>query len=116
MIANIETSKTLKILTQESNPKQQTGKQQEYESKIYELNLQLTQETRESTEIHLTVSNLFNLINRLPEIFTSSNSTEKNQILKYLISKSLQSGRKAELYFNKPFVFLYNYAESQHWL
>lgn len=92
-----------------------TKKQQEYESKIYELNLQLTQETKETTDLHLTVSSLFNLINRLPEIFKSSNSTEKNQILKYLISNSLQTGQKAEFNLKKPFLFLYNNVENQHW-
>ncbi len=92
-----------------------TKKQQEYESKIYELNLELSHETRESTDLHLTVSSLFNLINRLPEVFKSSNSHEKNQILKYLISNSLQTGQKAEFNLKKPFLFLYKNADKQHW-
>ncbi len=64
-------------------------KSNEYESKVYKLNLQLTQETRGSSELHLTVQSIFNLVNRLPEIFKSSNNTEKNQILKYILSNSL---------------------------
>ena len=92
-----------------------TEKDKELESKIYELNLQLTQETKETTDLHLTVSSLFNLINRLPEIFKSSNSTEKNQILKYLISNSLQTGQKAEFNLKKPFLFLYQNQSNQCW-
>ena len=50
---------------------------------------------------------MFSLINRLPEVFKSSNNEEKNKILKYLISNSLQTGNKADIYLKKPFVFLY---------
>ncbi len=92
-----------------------TKKSQELESKIYELNLQLRQKTNENAELHLTASSLFNLINRLPEVFKSSNPQEKNQILKYLISNSLQTGEKAEFNLKKPFLFLFNNAENQHW-
>lgn len=74
-----------------------TEKDKELESKIYELNLQLTQETRESTEIHLTVSNLFNLINRLPEIFKSSNSAEKIKSLNILFQTPFKQGKKLNL-------------------
>ncbi len=79
------------------------------------MNLQLTQKTRESTEVHLTVKSLFDLINRLPEIFKSSNSAEKNQILKYLISNSLQTGQKADLNLKKLFLFLLNNQSNQCW-
>ncbi|MEI6728638.1 MAG: hypothetical protein WCK98_03260 [bacterium] len=44
-------------------------KRNELETKIYELNLELTKLTRENTELHLTVEMMFSLINRLPEIF-----------------------------------------------
>lgn len=91
-------------------------KRDELESKIYELNIEQTKLTRESTEIHLGVEMMFSLIKRLPEIFKSSNTSEKNQILKYLISNSTQSGQKVDLNVKKPFLFLYNNAESQHWL
>jgi hypothetical protein len=92
-----------------------TKKQAEYESKIYELRLKQTQETRESTELHLTVESLFNLVNRLPEIFRSSNTEEKNKILTYLISNSLQEGAKADLNLQKPFIYLYQKQGVQHW-
>jgi hypothetical protein len=45
---------------------------------VYELNLQLTKETKETSELHLTIESMFSLINKLPEIFKSWNSTEKN--------------------------------------
>ena len=82
---------------------------------MYELRLQLTGETKQTTDLHLTVESMFSLINRLPEIFKSSNNEEKNKILKYLISNSLQTGQKAELYLKKPFVFLYKKQDVQAW-
>jgi site-specific DNA recombinase len=90
-------------------------KRKELETKIYELDLELTKETRESTELHLTVEMMFSLINRLPEIFKSSNTAQKNQILKYLISNSTQTGSKVDLNLKKPFMFLYQNQESQAW-
>lgn len=93
-----------------------TKMDQELESKIYELNLEQTKETRENSELHLTVANLFNLTKRLPEVFKSSKPEEKNQILKFLISNSLQTGQKAELNLAKPFSFLYKNQQSQQWL
>ena len=90
-------------------------KSNEYESKVYELNLQLTQETRGSSELHLTVQSVFNLVNRLPEIFKSSNTTEKNQILKYILSNSLQEGAKVDLNLKKPFLYLFKKQDIQCW-
>jgi predicted transport protein len=58
---------------------------------------------------------LFNLINKLPEVFKSSKPEENNQILKFLISNSLQTGKKAELNLAKPFSFLYQNQQSQQW-
>ena len=58
---------------------------------------------------------MFNLINRLPEIFKSSNSDEKNKILKYITSNSLQTGQKADINLKKPFVFLYKKQGVQAW-
>jgi site-specific DNA recombinase len=92
-----------------------TKKQQEYESKVYELRLQLAHETKETTDLHLTVESMFSLINRLPEVFKSSNNEEKNKILKYLISNSLQTGNKADIYLKKPFVFLYKKQDVLDW-
>ena len=90
-------------------------KQEEYESSLYELNLELVSETKESTDLHLTVESMFNLINRLPEIFKSSNSDEKNKILKYITSNSLQTGQKADINLKKPFLFLYQNQGVQGW-
>jgi hypothetical protein len=87
----------------------------EYEEKLYELNLKMTAMTKENSEVHLTVGKLFDLVSRLPEIFQSSNSTEKNAILKYLISNSLQSGKKAEFNLHKPFSFLVQNDDSSFW-
>jgi len=92
-----------------------TKKQQEYESKLHELSLQLSPETKQTTDLHLTVESMFSLINRLPEIFKSSNNEEKNKILKYLISNSLQTGNKADIYLKKPFLFLYKKQDVLDW-
>lgn len=92
-----------------------TKKQQEYESKVYELRLQLAHETKETTDLHLTAESMFSLINRLPEVFKSSNNEEKNKILKYLISNSVQTGNKADIYLKKPFVFLYKKQDVLAW-
>jgi len=37
-----------------------------------------SKQIRDNNEVHLTVSGLFNLTNRLSEIFQSSNTKEKN--------------------------------------
>ena len=58
---------------------------------------------------------MFNLINRLPEVFKSSNNEEKNKILKYLISNSVQTGNKADIYLKKPFVFLFKKQDVLAW-
>ena len=92
-----------------------TKKSKEFESKIHELSLHLAEQTKDNTDLHLTVESMFSLINRLPEVFKSSNSEEKNKILKYITSNSVQTGNKADLYLKKPFLFLYKNAENQHW-
>lgn len=58
---------------------------------------------------------MFKVISRLPDIFKSSNVEEKNQILKYLVSNSLQSGQKDDLNLMKLFIFLYQNQESTAW-
>lgn len=58
---------------------------------------------------------MFNMLNRLPEIFKSSNTTEKNQILKCITSNSVQYGNKANIYLKKPFLYLSKKQDVQHW-
>ena len=92
-----------------------TEKQQEIESKLLELNIELSKQTRESQEVHLTAEALFDLTKRLPEIFKSSNTQEKNQILRYLTSNSLQTGNKASINLKKPFLYLFKNQDMQSW-
>lgn len=92
-----------------------TEKQKEIESKLLELSIDISKQNSESQEVHLTVEALFDLTKRLPEIFKSSNTEEKNQILRYITSNSLQTGNKAELYLKKPFIYLFKNQDMQAW-
>ena len=90
-------------------------KSNEYESKVFEISLKLSDKKETSEEVYITIESMFRMLNRLPEIFKSSNTAEKNQILKCITSNSVQYGNKADIYLKKPFLYLSKKQNVQHW-
>lgn len=91
------------------------AKKERLEKECYDITTKLTQLTRTKSDVHTHVSNLFEIVNSLPQIWKSSNTEEKNKMLKYIVSNSLITTQKADLNLKKPFSFLLNYTTNLVW-
>jgi hypothetical protein len=109
-------SKSIDILTDGSITKEDYAiKANEYEEKLSNLQLELSQLTQDDKSVHLGLDKLISLANRIPEVYKSSNTITKNKILKNLISNSKQMGRLVEFNLQKPYSILTEINENQNW-
>jgi hypothetical protein len=109
-------SKLIDILTDGSITKEDYAiKANEYEEKLSNLQLELSQLTQDDKSVHLGLDKLISLANRIPEVYKSSNTITKNKILKNLISNSKQMGRLVEFNLQKPYSILTEINENQNW-
>lgn len=79
----------------------------------YEINLRLEEHTRADESYDITVSTVLNLARNALPIFKSSETYEKNTLLKFLLQNSVVDGRKLSFELKKPFDLALNIANGQ---
>lgn len=88
-------------------------------SKIVDRQFQLSEDLKRITEekevAHVRALKIFRFAQLLPEIFLSSNTEEKNKILKYVVSNSTLSGELLDLNAANGFEAFYKKQDRQHW-
>ena len=89
---------------------------QQFKEKQYELNAELEQHTDADYDYSTQVATVLDLSRRIKEIFESSETEEKRQILNYLLQNPTVKGKKLEFELRKPYNLVLELASCPDWL
>ncbi len=91
-------------------------KLKEYKSRQSDLFIQMEEHSKADESFYLTASQVLDLASRALEIFESSETKEKRELLNFLFQNSRLNGRKLMFKLQSPFDTIAECAVSQNWL
>ncbi len=78
-------------------------KLKEYKEKQYDLGIQKNELTKADEDYHIVAKTVLNIAQKAEEIFESSEVTEKNQFMKFLLQNPVVDGKKPVFAMREPF-------------